>query len=67
MVMRVNNNFVGELSKRGQRLATTKGQREGHGFGLDSIEEIAQKHGGAMSFEAKDGVFVLNVVIPVPA
>ncbi|WP_102379799.1 ATP-binding protein [Raoultibacter timonensis] len=67
MVMRVNNNFVGELSKRGQRLATTKSQREGHGFGLDSIEEIAQKHGGAMSFEAKDGVFVLNVVIPVPA
>ena len=65
-VMRLTNNFAGDLSKKGNRLATTKRHSERHGFGMESIDDIAQKHGGAMSFEANNGTFVLNVVIPLP-
>ena len=66
MVMRLTNNFAGGLSKKGRRLATTKKEAEGHGFGMESIDDIAKRHGGAMSYEAENGVFALNIVVPVP-
>ena len=36
----------------------------GHGFGSKSIKLIAEMHGGYYSFEAKDGIFTLKVVLP---
>ena len=66
MVMRLANRYAGDLPKKDGRLATTKPNSERHGFGMESIDAIARKHGGAMSFDAEGGTFTLNVVIPVP-
>ena len=45
---------------------TTKDNRDYHGYGLRSIKLIAEKYGGTVSVEPRDGVFNLNVMIPIP-
>ncbi|WP_270299145.1 sensor histidine kinase [Eggerthella sinensis] len=67
VLVRVSNNYDGERLGKERWLATTKKQRDRHGFGMESIASIAEKRGGAMSYEARDGSFSLNVVIPLPA
>lgn len=36
----------------------------GHGLGVKSIRMIAERHGGYCSFEVKDGLFNMKVVLP---
>lgn len=45
---------------------TTKGDTRYHGFGMKSIRMIAEKYGGSMSAGAKDGLFTLNLLLPIP-
>lgn len=42
-----------------------KSDQPGHGIGVKSIKMIADMHGGFCSFEAKDGIFTLRVVLPL--
>lgn len=65
MVMRLTNNFSGKLNRGNKWLATTKGDRNRHGYGMESIDAIAQKHHGAMSYTVQGSTFTLNVVIPL--
>ena len=44
---------------------TTKPDREAHGFGVRSIRFIAEKYGGDVFMEVKDGRFLLNVMLPI--
>lgn len=37
-----------------------------HGFGITNIQSAAEKYGGQCTVNAKEGKFVLKVVIPVP-
>ena len=39
--------------------------REGHGYGCRSIRTIAEQHQGLCSFELKNGVFTLRVMLPL--
>jgi signal transduction histidine kinase len=43
---------------------TTKGDTNNHGFGVKSVKYIAEKYGGGLSIAAKDGVFVLQLILP---
>lgn len=45
---------------------TTKGGADYHGFGVRSMAQTAEKYGGNVSVTAKNGVFSLNVLFPVP-
>ena len=47
-------------------MATTKADRENHGFGIRSMKRIAEKYGGRFGIFAKDGVFSVNIVLPLP-
>jgi hypothetical protein len=38
-------------------------QREGHGYGCQSIQTIVNRNGGHCSFEAENGLFTLRLVI----
>lgn len=38
---------------------------EGHGYGCRSIRAITQAYGGVCDFMAKDGIFVLRIVLPM--
>lgn len=38
---------------------------DGHGYGCHSIRAVAEKHHGLCSFEAKNGIFIVRVAIPL--
>ena len=47
------------------RLSTLKKNRKNHGYGLVSEEEIVERYGGRLEYEAKEKKFVLFFYLPV--
>ena len=45
---------------------TTKNDLNYHGFGMKSMRYIVEKYNGVMNTGVKDGMFFLNIVIPIP-
>lgn len=45
---------------------TTKNDKDNHGYGIPSIREIAERYGGILDIETKDGIFLLSILIPCP-
>lgn len=45
---------------------TTKERNGYHGFGLKSIRHTAEKYGGFVTVETKDGCFSLRILFPLP-
>lgn len=37
----------------------------GHGFGIKSMVDIVERHGGLYSFEIEGGVFTLQIMLPL--
>ena len=67
MFMRIQeeNYFGGSLRFADGLPVTTKENRDHHGFGMKSIRMIVDKYGGEMQIDAQDGVFSLNILIPI--
>ena len=63
VVLQVENTFAGEMDLTDEALPHTTKSGSGHGFGLRSIQRIAEKHGGAMSLRTDSGVFRLTAVM----
>lgn len=61
------NYYDGEIIFENGLPRTTKQDRSYHGFGVKSIMYIAKKYGGSMTVSAEDGIFNLNVIMPIPA
>lgn len=59
-VIQIKNAYQGEI-KFADGLPVSG--REGHGFGTKSIAALAESHGGAADFSAKDGTFTLRAVM----
>ncbi len=66
LLIHIENPCTGELTYEGGLPRTTKGDTRYHGFGMKSIRMIAGKYGGSMSAGAKDGLFTLNILLPIP-
>lgn len=45
---------------------TTKKDKNYHGYGLKSMKLITERYGGFMSIKADNGVFTLDILIPIP-
>ena len=43
----------------------TSGDPSRHGFGTKSMAAIVRKYGGTVSFQARDGIFNLNMLFPL--
>lgn len=56
----VENNYSGEVRIENGLPRTN---REGHGFGVKSIEAIVKKQEGLYTFDAENGIFTLRIVI----
>ena len=67
VTVHVENYFEGELTFKDGLPQTTSDDTFNHGFGMRSMRHVAEEHGGALTAKAKDGVFYLNVAIPLPA
>ena len=44
---------------------TTRRDDRYHGFGMKSIRRIAEKYGGSMTVDVKEGWFELRILIPL--
>ena len=63
----LENYYAGDLRMGANGLPmTTKRDASQHGFGMRSMQRIAESHGGTLVASARDGVFYLNVLIPIP-
>lgn len=65
--IQTNNYFEGELLfKNGLPLSTKRRNRFYHGFGMKSMKHLTEKYGGTMYVKAEQGIFMLQIVIPLP-
>ena len=62
--IRVRNRYAGNIKMRNGIPVTTKGDTRNHGYGIKSITATAEKYGGSVTLEARDGWFELRVLIP---
>ena len=58
------NCYAGQMTMR-DGVPVTSGDPQYHGFGTKSMVAIVNKYGGTVSFQAKDGVFNLNMLFPI--
>ena len=66
VVIHIENNYAGELVFSDGLPATTKTDHNYHGFGVRSIQMIAEKYKGNIAVLAQDGIFNLNITLPMP-
>jgi hypothetical protein len=66
LMARIENCFTHSLIKKQLKFVSTKTDRQDHGYGLQSIEMAIQKYHGDMTVTAENGLFTLNIVIPLP-
>lgn len=59
-----SNYFDGRLLRTGITLDTTKPDQARHGFGIKSIQYIAQQYGGRIETHAQEDMFFLRVCFP---
>ena len=64
--IRVENRFAGTITMRNGLPSGEKRDPRYHGYGLRSIRATAEKYGGSMTVETRDGWFELRVLIPLP-
>ncbi len=62
--IRLENRCAEDLVVGGAFPRTTKGDSRFHGYGLKSIQAIAEKYGGSVTVQAAGGWFELRILIP---
>lgn len=65
VTIHAENPYQGEL-EFSDGLPVTRGDPQWHGFGMKSMERIAEKYGGTVSALQKDGLFCLDILLFVP-
>lgn len=62
----IENSYNGTLIQKGTRLLTTKKEKELHGLGLGSVENVVQKYHGEMEIEKEKNMFSVRVLLYLP-
>ncbi len=62
LLIEIKNPYAGTVTLRD---GVPVSGREGHGFGCRSISAIARSHGGLCVFQGSDGLFCMQVILPV--
>ncbi len=62
----VENTFENKIRFSDGFPVTSKGDTDYHGFGLKSINMIAEKYNGEMALSTKNHTFHLNLILPIP-
>ncbi len=66
LFIRVDNYCENELLQDGDNLRTTKPDPANHGNGIRSMRYAAEKYGGTLTYDMKDHIFSLRILIPMP-
>ena len=60
------NYYEGQIKMNRDNLPyTSKKDKRDHGYGMKSIKMIIGKYDGSLNIDAKDNIFVLNIMIPI--
>ena len=63
----VENSYAEEpVMRGGLPLSTKKSEAGYHGYGVKSVKMIAEKYGGNFTLGAKDGIFRVSILFPLP-
>ena len=60
------NTIAESVLKHNKHLASSKPSRSGHGLGHKIIEKIVRKYEGIVDFFEEDGMFCVEIVLPIP-
>lgn len=60
------NYYRGNLKFRDGLPVTTKSDERYHGYGMISMRHVVEKYRGTLSVCARDNVFALNIIFPLP-
>lgn len=62
LLIEIKNPCTGEVKFQN---GIPSSNREGHGYGCQSIRSIAQQHQGLCLFETENGIFIMRVILPL--
>lgn len=65
VVIQIQNYYEKELQFQDGIPITTKKNKRDHGFGMKSIRYTAEKYNGTITVQARDGIFMLQILLPV--
>lgn len=63
LAIEMTNPTAESIEKVNGKLVSNKKEKELHGFGMQSIEEIVNKYNGNLSYSQKDGLFSLKIYV----
>lgn len=63
VIFHLENSFSGDIDFKDGTPVTSKEDKAFHGFGIKSIQTVAQKYAGKVTLEAKDRLFTLDIVL----
>ncbi len=63
-VIRIVNTYAGDVICEGRRQLTTKNDKELHGIGIRSMQEIVDKYNGLYAREYEDDLYRLIISVP---
>ena len=67
LLINVNNYYDGVIVlDAGGLPVTTKRNKDYHGFGMKSMRLIVEKYGGDLTIDTENGVFNVDIVVPIP-
>lgn len=65
LVIQIQNYFKADLHFENGLPVTTKRNKRDHGYGMKSVRYTAEKYNGTITVQAEQGIFTLQILIPV--
>lgn len=62
LILQIENSYKNIVKFQG-KLQTTKKEKQGHGIGLESVREVAERYNGIMQIDYEDNLFVVLVIL----
>lgn len=65
VVLHFENTYQGNITMQNGRPQTSKENKESHGYGTLSMQMIAEKYNGTLTFSTSENTFIVNILFPV--
>lgn len=65
LFIRVSNSYCGCIKASGNKLLTSKEDKENHGLGLDSVKDMIKKYNGDMKITCDKNIFTVDILLYV--
>ena len=66
LLIRIENYCQEKIMMKNGTIATSKEDKQMHGFGIKSIRRTVEKYEGSLTLEQEDEWFILRALIPIP-